>query len=621
MATRKPRREAAPTTADPLEIAMDAAAKGAPPEGAAHRILIEQARLIRLQIVGERLSNGLKMLTGLAGFAAAATLGVMVWQASQYQGLVVEPFSVPPELAQSGLTGEVAASRVLDRLAAMQAGTNSVRASASYARSWGRDIEVEIPETGVSLGELQRQLRSMFGRETRVAGEIVRQGAGLSVTARSDGAAGSSFAGAEAELDTLIAKAAEDVYRRTQPYRYSVWLRAQDRRPESREVLLAVAGSGTTSDRAWTNIGLANVAGMQEGPDVALNYLERAEALAPQIHLVSYNIGGNRRSLGQDEGALERYQGARKLLNNRRSAEISLERLESQTDQNNAIIAGLTGNHAEAARIWEKTFADGLRSTGGDFQAELALSQVALHRASDAQATLRALNPTEGVIGPLTVTFKLLAEARAREAKEDWAGVLALEPEGAAFAVAYPGAAKSVTVLFHPHVAYAKARSGDLAGARAMIGAAPLSCVGCVVMRGKIEELAGNRAVADHWFGQATKIAPSIPFAPTEWGWALLARGEVETAIEKFEIAHKRGPKFADPLTGWGEALLSQGKGKAALEKFREADRYAPEWGRNHLFWSGALAQMGRRAQAQAQRQIAARLELTPTERRLLTGN
>ncbi len=44
------------------------------------------------------------------------------------------------------------------------------------------------------------------------------------MTARAGGGDGASFHGAEADLDTLLLKAAESIYKRTQPYRYAVYL-------------------------------------------------------------------------------------------------------------------------------------------------------------------------------------------------------------------------------------------------------------------------------------------------------------------------------------------------------------------------------------------------------------
>ena len=80
----------------------------------------------------------------------------MVWDAAHSSGLIIEPFAVPPDMAAKGLTGQVVASQMLDKLTAMQDATDSTRPPQSYANNWGNNIKVEIPETGVSIGELQQ---------------------------------------------------------------------------------------------------------------------------------------------------------------------------------------------------------------------------------------------------------------------------------------------------------------------------------------------------------------------------------------------------------------------------------------------------------------------------------
>jgi hypothetical protein len=81
----------------------------------------------------------------------------MIRNAMEAHGVVIDVFQVPPDLAQRGLTGEVIAKQVLDRLTEMAAATsaNSARPANSYSSDWGRDLKVEIPETGVSFGELE----------------------------------------------------------------------------------------------------------------------------------------------------------------------------------------------------------------------------------------------------------------------------------------------------------------------------------------------------------------------------------------------------------------------------------------------------------------------------------
>jgi Flp pilus assembly protein TadD len=127
--------------------------------------------------------------------------------------------------------------------------------------------------------------------------------------------------------------------------------------------------------------------------------------------------------------------------------------------------------------------------------------------------------------------------------------------------------------------------------------------------------LEGQHAQADAWFAQVEKAEPSIPFADTAWGQALMARGDAAGAIAKLTLANQKGPHFADPLEMWGEALMAKNQSHLALAKFEEAEKYAPNWGRLHLKWGEALGYAGRKDEAQKQFAKAANLDLTATEK------
>ena len=68
--------------------------------------------------------SGLLKLTFEIGLAVVAVglawfIGAAVWNAAHAEGLVIEPFSVPPDLAARGITGQVVASQMLDQLTIM----------------------------------------------------------------------------------------------------------------------------------------------------------------------------------------------------------------------------------------------------------------------------------------------------------------------------------------------------------------------------------------------------------------------------------------------------------------------------------------------------------------------
>ena len=212
-----------------------------------------QLNQLRLKVWEQLLGVLLRVATGLIGLAVAAGLVYMIWDASNSSGLLIEPFSVPPDLAARGMTGEVVAAKLLDHLSEMQAETNSDRAARSYVNDWGQaGIKLDIPETGVSLTEVDDFLRQKLGHDTHITGEIVRTASGVSLTARTSGSGAESVAGSEADLDGLVQQLSEAVYRSTQPYRYGFYLASYDRLAEAIPIFKALAETGTTTlDRGY----------------------------------------------------------------------------------------------------------------------------------------------------------------------------------------------------------------------------------------------------------------------------------------------------------------------------------------------------------------------------------
>jgi Flp pilus assembly protein TadD len=165
------------------------------------------------------------------------------------------------------------------------------------------------------------------------------------------------------------------------------------------------------------------------------------------------------------------------------------------------------------------------------------------------------------------------------------------------------------------YVATAYAHVGRLAEAKTLIASTPADCTLCLNARGLIARLEGDWRAVDRWYGEASRIAPSIPFYEAEWAAALLAKGDLDGASARAQEAHRRSPHFPDALELWGEALLKKGDFAGAVGKFREADKYAPRWGRNHLRWGQALARLGRADEARTQWRAAAGMDLSVADR------
>ena len=132
------------------------------------------------------LKLGLEVSAGLLLLAVLGGIGIMVWSAAHADGLVIESFSVPPDIAARGLTGQVVAEEILDGLTEIQTATVSSRTGRAYAGSWGDDIKVEIPETGISIGEAYRFLRRWLGHESHVSGSVWREQGDIVITVHTE---------------------------------------------------------------------------------------------------------------------------------------------------------------------------------------------------------------------------------------------------------------------------------------------------------------------------------------------------------------------------------------------------------------------------------------------------
>jgi tetratricopeptide (TPR) repeat protein len=576
---------------------------------------------LRVRRWKDRISIALHALCVVVGAAAAVLLGVVIWQAHQDHGLVVQPFSVPPDLAARGLTGEVAAGKLLDKLAELQARTDSARPPSTYANNWGDDIKVEIPETGVSIGELNRLLRRWLGHQTVISGELVRTPGGVSITARSGAEAGATFEGPDSDLDKLFGQAAEAVYRRTQPYRYGVLLTGGADPESARPLFEALAASEDANERRWAETGLASInvytadfAAAERGyRQIALRYPDFVMGVSSVTSIADL--------LDHEEGGLQAARRTVALFSNGSDPQVAAEWGRVLSGYNTTVVSELTGDFQEAARR-SAPFTEAPDRSGSRAAAlwYLARSLALNHRPGEASAVLSDAHLLSGAHHAGDWSFSAhvaIARQIADIEEEKWDAALADDAQARQFAAGSPDPRNRYLMerQLTPWTAYAMARSGDLAAAGALIATTPLDCDQCLRMRGRIAALQGDRAGAERWFAAAVRQAPEIPFGYADWGRMLLASGDAAGAIAKLRIAREKGSHYADALELWGEALMMQRDYPGALAKFAEANSYAPRWGRNHMLWGEASMLSGRYAQARRQYETANGLDLSKPDR------
>jgi tetratricopeptide (TPR) repeat protein len=570
--------------------------------------------------------SGLLKLTFEVGLAVAAAalacfLGAAVWNAAHADGLVIESFSVPPDLAERGLTGQVIAGELLDRLTEINQSTLSVRTGKSYSASWGDEIKVEIPETGVSVAEAYRFLRRWLGHESHISGAVWHSQNGIVITARTEGRS-VTVSGPDSDIGGQIQKAAEAVFALAEPYRYGAYLLTRGRAAEAAAVYRQqIAGGSAAVDRAWGLLGLARalLVNGDIGPrEVEPLYREAAE-LDPSNIPAHGNVASSERVLSRLEDAAGDSRKFAGQLSRGGDRETSIDYTNLPVEQEMVAndLRELMGAYGESVSSIANIFRSGNDGTRTNLATRLTLQEINAHDLQAARATPRERDrkfqsADRFAFGGIQINVNLAA------AGQNWPAVLA------AAATADPlrkerAVQELYPVQVAPEQAYAEARLGRFREAEALIATTPGDCDECMLMRGRIAELQGQHARADWWFARAVHDAPSIPLMYAAWGQALLDRGQPDAAIAQFTIANKKGPHFADPLEGWGEALMAKNQSHLALAKFAEADKYAPNWGRLHIKWGEALYYMGRRDEAKAQFARAAQLDLTPSEKAELT--
>ena len=569
--------------------------------------LHEQFKHLHLSVWEKQLGVLLRVATVVVGIGVAAAITFVIWDAAHSDGLVIEAFSVPPDLAQRGMTGQVVAAEFLDHLSQMQAETNSARAAKSYANNWsGQDIKLDIPETGVSMGELDNFLREKLGHDTHITGEIVRTASGLSLIVRAGRSGAESVTGSEADVTGLVAKSAEAIYRLTQPYRYAHLLADTGHVPDAIALDKELMKTGSKLDRMWAYATVGYLTDGIDGLDAGLRILRQAVAEEPNNILGWRMIGQESNFKSHPEEALHAFQNALLHLSDKAQENYSPALVPLEQKQLQAQISDQLGAFHDEAQVWTDFVRNPIPGdTAIAFSQYLATSKVGEHDLATARAA------DIGSAGIIVVWIRMRIDSEA----QNWAAVLSQADAVATLIQESPGYRSWYPSLFAPLVAYAEARLGKITDAQKHIAATPADCYDCLITRARIAELRGRHPRADWWFARAIDGQKSIPFAYLYWGEALMERGDYDGAIAKFTIANQKGPKFADPLEMWGEALMAKNQSHLALAKFAEAEKYAPNWGRLHLKWGEALWYAGKPDEAKVQFARAAALDLTPSEK------
>jgi hypothetical protein len=532
--------------------------------------LHEQRKVTLSQLKVHRTGEVIRtLLQGLAVVAAVVVLslvGLTLWQAAQSRALVIEAFSVPPDLAAQGLTGQAVAGQIQDRLTQFDAASGSARAAASYQNASANEIRIEIPHTGVTLGDLDRFLRDQLGHDTHISGEIYHSGAALSLNVRAGGVGGGVITGDPAHVDDLIGNAAEEIYKRTQPYRYAVWLGRVNRRPESTAMLKALTRSASTEDRIWAFAGLN--AQTIDAPGSRL-YMLQALQIDPKFSHNWFDMTLIDSNMGLEEASLQAARNALKTNAADRGSRIT----PLASDWERAACQGLIDSELRdlKAAVADMTPMLGKPDYSGmnaSFQDNLVDAFAMLHDPAQARAAFDATGrePKDQLWERADMAFYAGDWAQAAQFYEQFR------------AVPLPPDAERIEPGAWTNLATAYARLGRFDLTDALTAAMPDDCYGCNIARALAADLRHDTARAERLFAQAVAEGPSLPAAHQAWGESRLARGDLAGALVEFQAAARLGRHWADPLKGEGDVAARQGRWRDAAGLYDQALRRAPAW-------------------------------------------
>ena len=570
--------------------------------------LREQLKQMRLKHFGERLKVTIQMMTIALGMAIVAGLGWMAVDAGRANGVVIKPFAVAPDLARRGITGEVVASQLLDKLTDITDVARSSTANGKFGAGFGQTISLQIPETGVSLGEVERWLREKLGHEQSLAGEIVQNPDGtVTLSARLDAHALPPQTAAAADLPKLIARAAELLYAREEPRTYMQYLlRLPDRAEENQAVARGMTDSHDPVQRAYGYGMLGLIADRRGDVAEAVSNYRASDAENAGISWVVYDLASIAQGRGHQEESLRLARRVAALAPHDPS--ITKQGIYGLALSNQSLIGILLRDHAGtlAASI-AQTRGDnlGFQGSGAAVQLQVAADRSGAHDGLTAQDIATGFAPRTSE----DVAIKAAMLAFIAYNRRDWVNYLPL------LDAAIKADPTVETVSTEGDRAWALSQLGRIGEAEAIVARSPLDCSNCVVARGAVANAAGRYAEADHWFAEAVRIAPSVPGPPLHWGEALMVRGDPARAAVQFREAARRSPRAEEALEGLGEALALQGDAAGAAKQFAAANALTPKWGRLHLKWGEALGKLGKADEARAQFRTAAGLDLTADEK------
>jgi tetratricopeptide (TPR) repeat protein len=534
-----------------------------------------QASEVDIRRFGLRLRVGFQLLLVLVAATIGFGIALMIYDGFQSRSVVVDTFNVPPSLEQKGLTGRVVAAGLLDVLSKIQVATRSSVAHPSVVSAWYNDVTIEVPEAGISIGQLERIIKTRFGHDQHIEGEVVLadQG-GYALTIRGTGILSKTFTTTSGNLDELLTLAGEYVYGQSQPGLWAWYLGDVGRSAEAISFSQSAVATANPVERpfilnAWGNAILTQAD--KDANQRALELYREAVRLDASYLIPMYNIMQVLTNLGREEEVLPVGEQLLKAAGGRpgRADENLFQYWDTAVWNLQALRRGFVADmeaHGGLGSITESNGSEGLT---------VAAVDVLLHDVDAARSQLLTTKYDEKS-APDRAGAALARGLLAAEVGDTAAAANEMTMMVAAFRDPVVAVSSTATICFALPVFDAAGQREKVDAVFAAIG--NLAFVDCTRFKADMLDAHGDWAGAQRLYAAAARLAPSLPAGYYSWGLALAKHGEFDQAVAKFTAANRNGPRWADPLKAWGDVLTKQGKINDALAKYDEAVKYAPNW-------------------------------------------
>ena len=177
------------------------------------------------RLLGIRLRVGFQIFIVLVATLIGIGAAIVIYDAVHSRSVVIDPFEIAPNIAMQVPSGKIVAAGLLDVLTRIQAANRSSAEHRELSNAWTNDIAIEVPETGISFGQLERILKTRFGLDQHIDGDLVQtEKGGLALTVRGPGILPKTFTDEGRNLGKLLTQAGEYVYGQSQPGLWAAYL-------------------------------------------------------------------------------------------------------------------------------------------------------------------------------------------------------------------------------------------------------------------------------------------------------------------------------------------------------------------------------------------------------------